>query len=98
MQFNIDTEGSVSNYSTKGCNVSIEGYRGDNKIGTISQLREYAIAAATKFIGENSQLFICKEDEDVLTNYTANLVLSSKEEEENSNLRDVLWIGTTPLK
>lgn len=98
MQFNIDTEGSVSNYSTKGCNVSIEGFRGDNKIGTISQLREYAIAAATKFIGENSQLFICKEDEDVLTNYTANLVLSSKEEEENSNLRDVLWIGTTPLK
>ncbi len=97
MQFDIDTDGAISNYSTKGCNVSIEGYRGDNKSGTISQLREYAIATATKYIDENSQLFINNEDEDILTHYTANLLLSSKEEE-SSSLRDVLWIGTTPLK
>ena len=97
MQFNIDAEGTVSNYLTKGCNVSIEGYRGNNKIGTISQLREYAIATARKFIDDNNKLFISKEDEDILTRYTANLVLSSKKEE-SSSVRDVLWIGTTPLK
>ena len=97
MQFNIDAEGTVSNYLTKGCNVSIEGYRGNNKIGTISQLREYAIATAKKFIDDNNKLFISKEDEDILTRYTANLVLSSKKEE-SSSVRDVLWIGTTPLK
>ena len=97
MQFNIDAEGTVSNYLTKGCNVSIKGYRGNNKIGTISQLREYAIATARKFIDDNNKLFISKEDEDILTRYTANLVLSSKKEE-SSSVQDVLWIGTTPLK
>lgn len=97
MQFDINNEGTINNYTAKGCNVSIEGYRGNDKIGTIRELRDYAIATATKFIGENSYLFASKEDEDILTQYTAKLILGSKKEESSIG-HEILWIGTTPLK
>lgn len=96
MEFEIDTEGTISDCVAKGCNVSIEEYRGDDRLATISQLRERAIEIATQFIAENKIKFIVNED-NTLTHYTANLTLSN-EKLENAPTGKVLWIGTTPLK